>query len=272
MVLKKLTLVMFAFAALMIAACSEDVVDPDPTGDDYAAYFPDQTGDYWIYSNHDIDIDGTKTDIGNDSTAVTGEIEKDGKTCDIFQSWATDGDGQMTYWMYYDAGAIYLHTTMLNAVIDGISESAGIDLPFKVTEPWAKVADFNGTEWTIHTKDFTDENITIEEYSLNVKLNGTFTVTGKKGGSQNIEVDGAQIPSMEFIVTMKFEGSIKSDLISEKELNFEIPVHTWYGKNVGEVYEIAEPQEIEIKGLPFLGDVTFPIIGTESKCLRYNVQ
>ncbi|MFP4529116.1 MAG: hypothetical protein ACLFQX_11225 [Candidatus Kapaibacterium sp.] len=226
--MKKFLMIAFlATASLMLYSCSDD----SPAAPDAGTYFPTTIGSWWISDAYDIDANNNKTGsiIQTDSVAITQELTIDGKTAHVFSYYDEDGDVYTQQVYAAEGSKIYVYSDIIDRMIDSLEAELKMELPFRIGDRWLLWADFNQATWTTFEKPI--ENFQLDSLGV-ATLDGNLYVTGAKGDTKNMTVDGVSYEAQEFIFVYKFVGTVKTGL-GNSDITFEIRTINWLGKDAG---------------------------------------
>jgi len=260
--LKFLLLALMAASMLMLTNCSEDDDNPNNNNDD-ENYYPMKVGNYWIYENNDLDIDGNYVPdtFTMDSIVITSIDEQFGKSC--FKHASYTKIGETGDWEYADETYFYSEGDKFYGLFDYIAPGEDLPLPLDFTPGWILLADPNATApWEVFKQEFTDQDFEYGGFSLQVS--GDFVVSIKKGMTITFDNGGKPVTAIEYIVSYKFDGT--ATLYIEFDLDFEILGHLWYADGVGLVENTVDPTSIGA------ATFSFDLEGNESLLERFLVQ
>jgi hypothetical protein len=100
-------------------------------------------------------------------------------------------------------------------------------------------------------------------------VNGNLTVVAYTGDNANISAMGKSFACKDAVISYNFTGTAKVSVLTIP-IEFKIPVHYYYAKNVGLVKAHRANISIEID-LGLLGKQYYPVTGYESTLLNYTV-
>jgi len=255
--IKLLTLSLLSIVFVVLSSCSSD----NPTDNNQQGDFTFlKIGNWWINENYIIDSLGNKT--GNsttDSTFIAETEVKLGKTSFKLKTKVTGGEDVENY-CYTEGEKVFLFSDFINRTIKTMMKDLPVELPIALEDMWFKIADYNSNSWLINI-----DTIPPTEIISGVTINGTFTVSGEKGVSKNMNVNSKSFSAQEFKLIFKFEGYVS--LAPSVKQTFTITIHSWFDKKVGILLQTYDESKFI---LPIMGTYTFE--GFEKKLLRYNVQ
>jgi hypothetical protein len=260
--IKFILLALVASSLLMLTNCSEDNNPSDNNGDT-KSFYPMKVGNYWIYENNDLDIDGKYIDdtFTMDSIVITAVEEQYGKSS--FKHVAYTKTDVNDTWEYDSETYFYSEGDKLYGSFDYIAPSDDLPLPIEFTPGWVLLADPTASaSWIIFEQEFVDQDF--EFSGLNLVVNGDFTITGKKGKTKTHDNDGKPVTARETILSYKFDGT--ANYIIDFDLKFEIVGHLWYAEGIGLIEYTTDPTTISVPGF------SFDIEGNESLLTRYLIK
>jgi len=257
----KLTmLLLIAALSLAFYACSDDNTSNPPDDNENASeYYMVQVGNWWYYQNENTDtndavIPETTT---YDTTMVVGELDYKGKRAYKVISHVQDGEDS-----YLDTSYVAVEGSQLYTYMDNMGNDQLL-VPFG---GWILIADFNQNEWTVLDSTVEDVDVPLTD-SLTGKLNATIKITGKKLDKENITIKGETVEAQKFLQNVSIVGTLDMGGGLKINLNNDIQITNYYGKNVGMAKSIQPASKISI---PFFGNMQ--VEGTRSMLLDYHVK
>lgn len=267
------------FAGMLIAlifiivSCSDDSGtnnEPEKTKN----YFPNNTGNYWIFNDFSLDIENQKESPNNpliDSAAITGTELAFGKTLskyDIFSFINDNYEKRNEMQLIYENNSLYVRSNYMNSFFQ-FEELGGFELPFNISDTLLRIIDIkNSGEREVYNKDITD--FTIPGTPLgDIKINGVMKIKSKKTAEESISIDGASVNSIKYTIPISFDGeiSVNSPLPLTKDFSFNLNYHIWLAENIGIVKTHLESNTIEI---PIVSQ-TYDYLGFITELIRYKV-
>jgi hypothetical protein len=261
---KILLLALMAGSVLMLTNCSDDDNNnPNNNNGDDETYHPMKVGNYWVYENNDLDIEGNYVPdtFTMDSIVITSVENLYGKSS--FKHVAYTKADEADQWEYDSETYFYSEGDKFYGLFDYIAPGEGLPLPLEFEPGWILLADPDATtSWIVFEQEFVDEDFEYGGFSL--KVSGDFVVSIKKGASITFDNDGKPVSAKEYIISYKFDGT--ANLIIDFDLEFEILGHLWYAEGVGLVEYTVDPTSIGA------ATMSFDLDGNESLLERFLVQ
>ena len=253
---KLLTLAFLSLSFVILNSCSSD----NPTDNNQQGNFTFlNVGNWWIYDRYIIDSLGNQT--GNsttDSTFITGNETILSKTAFKMKT-VTTGSEDVENYCYTEGEKFFMYSDFVNQVITTMLKNLPVQLPFSLDSMWVTIADYNSNTWLVKI-----DTIPTTEIVPGISINGTFTVSGEKGVTKNIDVNSKTFNAHEFKLIFKFEGYVS--LAPTIKQTFTITVHSWFDKKVGILLQTYDESKFNLASF---GSYKFE--GFERKLLRYNV-
>ncbi len=252
----------------LIISCSDDSsTNPVTTKN----YFPNTTGNYWIFNDFSLDIDNQKEEPDMpsiDSTAITGTEVAFGKTLSKYDIFTLINDiyiKQQEMRLAYDDGSFYMRSNFINTFLK--FDDLGVELPFNLPDTLLRIIDTkNANEREVYSKTYTDFGIPDTPFG-NLVLNGTMKITSKKALDEVITINGVNVNAVKYTIPISLKGKITASLIYEDEFEYILNYHIWLAENIGIVKTNLESKLLEI---PIVNQ-NFPYYGYVTELVRYNV-
>lgn len=262
----KLFLIAFAAAGLLLFTYCSDDDDNNPTNNNGDKdYYPMKVGNFWIYENNDLDINGDYIDgtFSMDSVVITEVGTVHGKSGFKHVSYMKEDVNDA--WEYDSETYFYSEGDKLYGLFEYIApDDEELPLPLEFEEGWILLADPTANNpWQIFSQNFEDQEFTYEGISLTI--NGDFTITGDKGETATFEHEGNSVTAQEYVFEYEFIGT--ANFIVDIQFDFTITAHLWFAENIGLVEFTVDPTTVAL-GSYFSTDIE----GSESVLDRYFVQ
>ncbi len=221
--------------ALSLTSCPDkSPVDADT---DFTQYLPLIINNSWKYDVFETDTTGKR--IANTDSYTVKVLETL-----IYQNKNAvkiDDDGAIEY-LSIEGSKLYRWG------------SFGDDMP----DQWILMADLKGSKWTLI------ELPVVIDYN-EMPIEGTMKVTVAKGKKETKTVKGKQVECIEFIVEITVQGNGYLDEV-KVPVTFKKKIREWYGKNIGKVLSVNEPEEISMM------EMTFKMSGEEHELIDYTLK
>ncbi|MDX9791471.1 MAG: hypothetical protein WC313_10795 [Candidatus Kapaibacterium sp.] len=227
-----ISLFLLATAGLyLLSSCSEE----KSTTPSDRNLFPETNGSYWIYNSTYVEDGEDKTET--DSTVAVGKETIKSQSATKFAVYV-EGQEVETYYRYSNDSKLYaLPSELLSQDIVAIIPS---DL---LPDEWVVVADDKADNWEMF--QFNVENIPLEFSGVSAVLNGQLKVTGIKGGSTSLTIDGSTVNAQEFTTKINYTGQINYSGMNI-DLPFEIITKHYFADGIGLVKTETPKQEISV--------------------------
>ncbi len=262
---------LFAFFALvvLISSCSDNsTTTPDTTTTDM---FPNTIGNYWINENYSLDTLGAidMTSKSTDSTIVTGSMQLNGKLATELTTIAKD----TTTKNYISKGTnqLFSGADMINGLVGAFTAYISVD-PNKLylDEKWLLVADQSQTSWAIATKNFTNIPFSYNT-TMNGTMSGTTVVTGKKGTTLKMTIQGKEYTAQEYIMESNLNSNL-SIIIPIGTIKIQNTQHFWLVPGVGLVKQQVDNIVIDMDIPSAKIKQTQKFAGGVSNCIRFKLK
>lgn len=226
-------LVIFLFS--MISCQKDNPVDSDT---DFTQYLPLLIGNSWKYDVFETDTSGKRVaNIDSYTVRVLDTLTYNGK-----KAIKIDDDGSIQY-MAIEGSKLFMWGS------------------FDEDEPdkWLLVADLKGSKWTLLDKE-------VETEYEDMPVIGQVKITCSKGKKENKIVKGNTVESQEFIIEFSLEGQGYISESMKVPVKFKNIIRMWYGKNIGRVLQVIEPNQMTISG------ITIKSEGEEHELIDYTLK
>lgn len=143
-----------------------------------------------------------------------------------------------------DASEFYVYSDCVNELVYKLSPYGNsVKFPFELPQMWVKVGDKKNTSWNIYSK-YLENFVVVEGMAV---TSGTLTITGKRGASGTINVNGVTSASQEFIIHFNYNGTLVGQS-TVLDLNFDLKYYFAEGKGI---VKIVIPYTLLNIGMPF---------------------
>lgn len=234
--LKKILSIAAVAITLVLTNGCEDDKPTEPVKSEPKFQFP--LGSYWIYDHYDLDdanarvIDSKKVD----SVVISGTKQLFGRTATIFTTYE-DGQSSDTYYAV-DSNKLYATTDLINPDLGNV-------LPLNIpVDTWFLIADYDQSEWTIFTQEFTNQTISVGSFSAEVT--GTFKIYCKRVPSQTVKWSADEsktIDATSFQLIYSFSGNA-TILFQTVPITFDIINNIYHNPTVGIVKTKRDTKKI----------------------------
>lgn len=256
---------------LIISSCGSDTTTTDPASTDM---FPNTIGNYWVNEDYDLDTLGNidAKSMSFDSTIVSGSMQLNGKLATELSSFTigTKDTAQKTY-LAKGTNNLYISADMINGVVGMFAAFISVD-PTKMylDEKWLLIADQSQSTWNVATKNFSNIPFTYNG-TINGVMSGNTIVTGKKGTTLNVTIQGKSYTAQEYIM----ESNLTSNLtitIPAGTIKIKNTQHFWIAPGVGLVKQMVETTlvNLDITLAQIKQTQKFP--GYQSTCVRFKLK
>jgi len=293
MVTMRSVLTCLAMVALLgFASCADSTAPADNNNNNnnnnnQKNYAPLSSGSSWTYDDVILDtVSGNpipsslteETDSVESSSTVAGK--QNAYTIVSYRSGIeTDSKIVTSSTSSFD---VYMKTPFLEQFIQDTKTS------------WRTVVDFSKSSWSVldtNLASVTFVETEVEGYPTTVKATGNLKVTGTKGSTTTLTIDGKSVTAQEFVVesvinatllgSVKYSGSdvpLPNDFFNP--LTVKSVSRIWFAENIGIVKSKDEPYTVSAswKATTLFGFIPIPAgaqeekyFGNERTLIRYNI-
>ena len=148
-----------------LTSCSDDPIsNPNDNNNTILKdFFPNKAGNYWIYESYLLNDDNEKIveTVKIDSMVNTGTELKAEKTADVYRTY-NELKEEISVQHYYkeDSTKLFIHSDYINFLINKNLGGFPIELPFKISDSWLKIVDYNQNTWKVFDTTFTNFALT----------------------------------------------------------------------------------------------------------------
>lgn len=229
---KFLVIIIFAvLGGMFINSCSDDPTTPAVTKELY----PSKTGSYWIYQRAYVENGQNKT--ATDSVVILSQETHLGQSAAKYSVY-NEGNIIETYLRYSQDAKLYaLPSELLPAGLMMLIPSE--ILPVN----WVVIADDKATNWDMFSFDVT--NVNLDLGGATAVLNGKIKVTGSKGGTRPVLINGVNQNAQEFINNVAYIGTVNYSG-ANIPLEFSVETKSYYLDKVGLVLVDTPKQDVTV--------------------------
>ncbi|HPI20020.1 MAG TPA: hypothetical protein PKY56_06575 [Candidatus Kapabacteria bacterium] len=258
---------MLMLVAFLIVSCSDDSsTNPETTKN----YFPNTTGNYWIFNEYTLDFDNQKEnpDIPTiDSAAITGTEVAFGKTLskyDVFTLISDIYQKQQEMRLAYESGTFYMRSNYLNNMMK--LDNLPIDLPLQLPDSILKIINTKSSaEFEVFSKTLKD--IPISYGGINATVNGEFKITSKKSAEDVMTINGVSVKTFKYTLPISLTITIKAAIFPIPiPISFSTNYNLWIAENIGIVKTQLESKNLYVEDV-----VDYDYLGFQTELIRYNV-
>ncbi len=233
-------------------------------------YMPLADGNSWVYD--DVDLD---TLTGNPIASSLAEV-----TDSIVLVSTVAGRANASTLNSYVAG-IETNSSVVaktSTTYDMRMKTPFLDEFVKDTKAsWRTLVDFSKDTWMVLDTNLANIPFVETEFSgvpVVVKGSGNLKVTGRKGSTGNVMLDGKSVPTQEYIIETTVAATLAANigLVTFEPLNVTTTTRIWFAEEIGIVKSIEAPVKVEVKysGLAS-GTQVQSFLGKERTLKRYKV-
>lgn len=224
-------LLVIVLSGIMFNSCSDDANKPSETKE----LFPHTNGSYWIYTRAYVEDGQDKSTT--DSVVISGTEVVLNQTASKYSAY-NEGTLLENYYRYSVDSKLYaLPSELLPADIMRLIPSQ--ILP----QAWVVIADDKGTTWDMFSFDVTQ--IPLDLGGASAVLNGQIKVTGTKGTTMNVEVNGSSKSAQEFVTRITYTGTVNYSG-ANLPLEFSVETKSFFVDKIGLVKTETPKQDIAI--------------------------
>lgn len=255
---------------LIISSCGSDTPATPVESTDV---FPNMVGNYWINENYSLDTLGvvdTKS-LTIDSTIVTGSVLMNGKQATEMTSYTIGSkDTASKAYIAKEGNTVFMDAMSINELASAFSGFVEVDATkLYLDEKWLLIVDPSKTSWTSATKNFT--NIPFKYSTFAGTMSGTNIVTGRKGGTESITLQGKTSTAQEYIMESNIVSNL-SIIIPAGTVKVKFVNHIWIVNGIGMVKQSTEniiiDMDVSLAGIKQIQKIP----GGKATCIRYKIK
>jgi hypothetical protein len=229
---KLLVFITIAFlGGLFINSCSDSSTTPTVTKE----LFPSNTGSYWIYQRAYVEEGTNKT--ATDSVVILGQENYLGQSAAKYTVY-NENEVFETYLRYSQDSKLFALPSELLPV--GLMALIPSEI---LPQNWVVIADDKASQWDIFSFDVTQ--VPLDFNGVSAVLNGQIKVTGTKGGTRSVLVNGANASAQEFVTTVAYVGTVNY-MGANIPLEFSVITKSYFVDKIGLVLVETPEQNVAV--------------------------